>query len=223
MIRHSRSLRNAASYCAGIKYKLIPNSGFRIRNSRLDGPAGKSVSIETEIKVKIEDIEGFCLQLNALNPQVRAERHFEDNYLLDFPDGRLKSGRCLLRIRFAKGCCFLTFKGPSQPAGIFKTREELETGVEDGTAMLQTLERIGMSVCFRYQKYRREFALDQVHVTVDETPIGNYVELEGTEDGIRALAHRMGIAEARFLRLSYYSLYVEHCQKTGEAPSFMLY
>jgi len=181
------------------------------------------LSTETEIKVKIEDIEGFCLQLNALNPLVLAERHFEDNYLLDFPDAKLQSGRCLLRIRFANGGGLLTFKGPPRPDGIFKTREELETGVQDAAAMLQVLERIGMSVCFGYQKYRREFALDQVHVAVDETPIGNYVELEGTEDGIRALAHKMGIPETQFLRLSYYSLYLEHCQRTGEVPAFMVY
>ena len=52
-------------------------------------------------------------------------------------------------------------------------------------SLLQVLERIGMSVCFRYQKYRREFAIGEVHVAVDETPIGNYVEFEGSEDGIR--------------------------------------
>jgi adenylate cyclase, class 2 len=189
----------------------------------LGKPAGKSLSTETEIKIKIEDVEGFCLQLEALNSGILAERHFEDNYLLDFPDGKLQSGRCLLRIRFAKGCGFLTFKGPPWPDGIFKTREELETRVEDATAMLQVLERIGMSICFRYQKYRREFVLDHVHVAVDETPIGSYVELEGAEDGIRALANKMGIAETQFLRLSYYSLYLEHCRRTGEAPSFMVY
>ena len=181
------------------------------------------MSTETEIKVKIEEVEDFCRQLDALNPDILAERHFEDNYLLDFPDGNLQSGLCLLRIRFAKGCGFLTFKGPPRPDGIFKTREELETRVEDATAMLQVLKRIGMSVCFRYQKYRREFALDQVHVAVDETPIGNYVELEGSEDGIRVLAHKLGIAEAQFLRLSYYSLYLEHCQRTERVPSFMVY
>jgi adenylate cyclase, class 2 len=186
-------------------------------------PAGKLLSTETEIKVKIEDIEDFCLQLDVLNPRILAERHFEDNYLLDFSDGKLQSGRCLLRIRFAQGCGMLTFKGPPRSDGIFKTREEVETRVEDATAMLQVLERIGMSVCFRYQKYRREFAFDQVHVAVDETPIGNYVELEGTEDGIRVLAHKMGIAETQFLRLSYYSLYLEHCQRTGRVPNFMVY
>lgn len=101
--------------------------------------------------------------------------------------------------------------------------EELETKLDNGAAMLQVLGRIGMSVCFRYQKYRQEFELDAVHVAVDETPIGNYVEFEGTEEGILGLADRMQIEESRFLRLSYYSLYREHCQKTGEIPSHMVY
>lgn len=181
------------------------------------------MSIETEIKVKIEDANSFCLQLNASNPAVLSERHFEDNYLLDFPDRKLNSARCMLRLRFAGGDGFLTFKGPPRPDGIFKTREELETRLESGATLLQILERIGMSVCFRYQKYRREFALDQVHIAVDETPIGNYVELEGTEDGIRRLAGRLEMDESRFLRSSYYSLYLEHCQKTGEVPNFMIF
>jgi len=181
------------------------------------------LSTETEIKVQIEDVEAFCLRLNGLNAAALADRHFEDNYLLDFPDRKLQTGQCLLRIRFAKGNGILTFKGAPRPDGIFKTREELETGLQDGATMLQVLERIGMAVCFRYQKYRREFLLDEVHVAVDETPVGNYVEFEGTEARIRALAAKMGIFESRFLRLSYYSLYLEHCRRIGEAPGFMIY
>jgi adenylate cyclase, class 2 len=218
MKRRCRSSGNAVSFYAGIRSRLIRDSKFEIK-----WPAGKSLSTETEIKVEIENVAGFCLQLHGLNSKVLAERHFEDNYLLDFPDWKLKNSQCLLRVRFARGCGFLTFKGPPRPESIFKIRDELETKLEDGTTMLQVLERIGMTVCFRYQKYRREFALDQVHVAVDETPIGNYVEFEGTEDAIRALAGKMGIGESRFLRLSYYSLYVKYCQRTGEVPRFMVY
>jgi adenylate cyclase, class 2 len=181
------------------------------------------LGIETEIKIKIEDVAGFCSQLGVLNPDSSFDRHFEDNYLLDFPDEKLQSGRCLLRVRFADGQGILTFKGPPRANGIFKTREELETRIEDGAILLQILERIGMLVSFRYQKYRREFLLDGVHVAVDETPIGNYVEFEGSEDGIRSLANRMGIAESRFLRLSYYSLYLEYCREKGKDPDFMIY
>ncbi len=181
------------------------------------------MGIETEVKVKIGDVEDFCGQLGTLQPDVLSARHFEDNCLLDFPDGKLQSERCLLRIRFAEGKGILTFKGAPQANGIFKTREELETGIEDGAILMQVLERIGMRTSFRYQKYRREFALDGIHIAVDETPIGNYFELEGSEEGIRNVARRLGIDESQFLRLSYYALYLEYCREMHITPGFMVY
>lgn len=181
------------------------------------------LSTETEIKVNIEDPGDFCRRLSVLNPVILSARHFEDNYLLDFPDQKLRSSQCLVRIRFAEGRHVLTYKGPPRPQGIFKVREELETTVEDGEILLQALDRIGMRVCFRYQKYRREFSVGEIHVTVDETPIGNYAEFEGSESEIRALAGKMSIAEAQFLRSSYYSLYLEHCREKGKTPEFMIY
>jgi adenylate cyclase, class 2 len=181
------------------------------------------VSIETEIKIRIEDPVGFCRQLESLNPGILSARHFEDNYLFDFSDRSLRSRQCLLRVRLAAGECFLTYKGPPRQEGLFKTREELETRMEDAATLLQMLERIGMRICFRYQKYRREFALLGVHVAVDETPIGNYAEIEGPEDGIRELARNLGIAESQFLRHSYYALYLELCKKNGVDPQFMVF
>jgi predicted adenylyl cyclase CyaB len=181
------------------------------------------VSIETEVKIRIEGLEDFCRRLEALNPGILVAQHFEDNYVFDFSDQSLRSGRCLLRVRLANGKCILTFKGPPRAEGVFKTREEVETRVEDVAALLQILEAIGMHIGFRYQKYRREFALNGVHVAVDKTPIGDFVEFEGSEDGIRSLARGMGIAESQFLRHSYYALYLEHCQKSGQAPRDMIF
>ena len=181
------------------------------------------MTTETEVKVKIEDVDDFRQRLCALNPRTLSARHFEDNHLLDFPDRRLGLNQCLLRIRFADGRHFLTYKGPPRSNGIFKTREELETMLENGSILLQTLERIGMSVSFRYQKYRREFAFGEVHVAVDETPIGNYAEFEGSETGIRELTHKMGIDESRYLRSSYYSLYLDYCREKNKVPGFMVF
>lgn len=181
------------------------------------------MSIETEIKVKIEDPERFCRDLDSRNADILSPRHFEDNHLLDFPDRRLGSRRCLLRVRFAGKQGFLTYKGPPLPEGIFKTREEFEVKLEDSTTALQILEQIGMHVCFRYQKYRREYLLDGVHVAVDETPIGDFVEFEGSQDSIRSLARKMKIPESQFLRLSYYSLYQEYCDKNGTTSGFMTF
>jgi adenylate cyclase, class 2 len=181
------------------------------------------LSIETEIKVKIEDVAGFCRRLQALNPGILSARHFEDNYVLDFPDQELTTRQCLLRLRFAEDRNILTFKGSPRPEGIFKTREELETKLEDGATMLEVLKRIGMRVFFQYQKYRQEFELDGVHVAVDETPVGNYLEFEGSEEGIRNLAARMDIGESQFLRFSYYSLYLDYCRSKGETPGLMIF
>jgi adenylate cyclase class 2 len=185
--------------------------------------AGKSLSTETEIKIKIEDAEEFCRRLDEYGPRIVSAKHFEDNRLFDFPDGTLGSGRRLLRIRVVEDSVFLTYKGPPAENGIFKTREELEVRLKDGATIVQILERIGMHVSFRYQKYRSEFFLDGVHVAVDETPVGSYVEFEGSEDAILELALKMGIAESRFLRLSYYALYLDYCKKRGEVPHYMTF
>jgi adenylate cyclase class 2 len=178
---------------------------------------------ETEIKIKIEDPESFCRRLQEIGSRVSSVRHFEDNSLLDFPDKRLQLSRSLIRIRSAEGQGRLTFKGPPRPEGVFKVREELETKVGDSESALQILERLGMRICFRYQKYRREFAMEDVMIAVDETPIGNYAEFEGSESGILELARKMGIDSPEFLRASYYSLYVEYCERTGATPRFMTF
>lgn len=171
----------------------------------------------------IDSADAFCERLTPFRPEPISVRHFEDNYLLDFSDLRLRSAQCALRVRFAEGRSLLTFKGRPQPDGRFKSREEIELEVADGAAMLQVLERLDMKVGFRYQKHRREFMVGEVRVAVDETPIGPYVEFEGTEEGILSLSARMGIPETEFIRLSYYSLYLEACRNRGETPGFMIF
>lgn len=186
------------------------------------------MSTETEIKVKIGDPEDFCSRINAFNPRIVSTRHFEDNHLLDFPRKTLQASGCLVRIRHVRmqrgrERAFLTYKGPPAEDGIFKSREELETELDNGGLALEILQRLGMQIWFRYQKYRREFEIQSVIVAVDETPIGNYAEFEGTETGIYALARKTGIETSGFIRLSYYSLYLENCRSRGGTPGNMIF
>jgi adenylate cyclase class 2 len=181
------------------------------------------LSTETEIKVEIQNPEDFCGRLTAFSPHIISIRHFEDNQLLDFPDALLQSVGSLLRIRQAEGKAILTFKGSPKEGGVFKTREELETGLDDGILAMQILERLGMRKGFRYQKYRREFKVDTVIVAVDETPIGNYAELEGSETAIYEFARRIGLEKSGFLRHSYYSLYLADCRLKGKTPGNMVF
>jgi hypothetical protein len=93
------------------------------------------VSIETEIKVRVEDAAAFLQRLEKLRPRVLSKRHFEDNFVLDFPDRRLRAGQRLLRVRVTGDASFLTYKGPPRPSGLFKSREELETIVGEGRSI----------------------------------------------------------------------------------------
>ena len=176
------------------------------------------MSIENEVKVRIDDQHDFLRRLGRLSPTPLTKRHFEDNFILDDSDRSLRSRQSLVRVRLTGDGAWLTFKGPPRPGGLFKRREELESAVSDGRETLAILRKIGLRVSFRYQKYRREFRIasgpshqDEVHVALDETPIGIYAEFEGSEAGIKEAARKMAIRQSQFLRDSYASLYIQYC------------
>jgi adenylate cyclase class 2 len=192
--------------------------------------AGGSMAVETEIKLRLRDLEDFRRRLKLLNPRLRSIRHFEENFVLDHPDGRLRSQQCLLRVRKTKGGDSVTLKGPPLPSLLFKTREEWETQLGSSDVMLKIFEQIGMTVWFRYQKYREEYSLrvgqgaaEELHVALDSTPIGDFAELEGSEGGIREVAGKLGFTESEFLRESYYSLFAQFCRQRGEEPGHMVF
>jgi adenylate cyclase, class 2 len=188
------------------------------------------LSIETEIKIPVADFREFRRQADALGGVRVSGRHFEDNYIFDFDDARIRRGHCFVRVRSGGGKCFLTYKGPPKPEGPFKTREELETEVGSASIAKEILEKLGMKVLFRYQKFREEYRVlsrgpsgDAVCLSLDETPIGNYAEFEGSEEGIRELTGHMGFNELSFLRASYYFLYIEYCRERGISPGDMVF
>ncbi len=188
------------------------------------------MSIETEIKVSVPDGEAFRRRLDLLEPVLLSPRHFEDNYVLDYPDQRLRARQCLVRLRSAAGSSYLTFKGPPAPEGVFKIREEYETRIGDPAVGLKILAEMGLVVWFRYQKYRQEYSVrlkgipdGEIHVVLDETPVGTYAEFEGTEEGIRQVAEAMGFDESSFIRESYYSIYAQFCRARGQATGHMVF
>ncbi len=188
------------------------------------------MSTETEIKLKIKDREDFRRRLDVLAPVLLSGRHLEDNHLLDYPDGRVRAQYCMVRVRAAGEDSSMTFKGPARPAGVFKVREELETPVGDPAAALAIFAKLGMQVWFRYQKYREEYEVgggaagnEVVRLALDETPVGDYVEIEGPEPAIRRVAAALGFDEAEFLRDSYYSLYLKFCRNFDMEPGHMIF
>jgi adenylate cyclase class 2 len=149
-------------------------------------------------------------------------RRLQQDCLLDTADWRLRSGGSALRVRSDSGRHLLTFKGPVQRSAM-KLREEIETAVEDGQATLKILERLGLTVEFRYEKYREEFAIGSVLVAIDETPIGTFVELEGGEQDIAATANTLGCGPSDYVTESYRGLFARHCDERGITLTHMLF
>ncbi len=122
------------------------------------------------------------------------------------PDERLHRRRSALRVRMESGRTLLTFKGPVQ-ISTMKLREELETIVGDGLLLLHVLEELGFHVWFRYQKYREEFALDDVVIASTRRRSACSSRLRAASAASPTRRRRSGRGPADYLLDSYRSLF----------------
>ncbi len=188
-------------------------------------------SLETEIKLRLRPGEPIHHALRQLGFRVAVPRRFEDNFIFDFEDGRLTRAGLLLRLRRENGRCLLTLKGPPRPARRYKVRPEMEVEMSEETArrLRLMLRAAGLHEIFRYQKFRTTYAAASrrggcsERIFWDETPIGDYVEIEGTRRGIDRIARRLRRKPADYITASYGKLYLEVCQRPGVRPGNMVF
>jgi adenylate cyclase class 2 len=157
---------------------------------------------------------------------------------VETPETRAKSAGA------RKSRAILTFKTPpglgslpgvaakprSRRAGRHKVREEIEVAVADAAQLQKVFEGLGLRGWFRYEKYRTTYRLPAAArwaqgllIELDETPVGTFVELEGSGDAIDRAANELGYSTADYVLKDYLSLYAEDCRKRGEQPRDMLF
>ena len=187
---------------------------------------------EIELKFPVADPAAFQSMLPALGFHLDTSRTFESNTLYDTPARDLRARKHLLRLRQYGKLWTVTHKRPSgssdeQPTDTrYKVRIETETHVDDGEATATIFSHLGYGPVFRYEKYRTEwsqmplFAAERPdgavgHLVVDETPIGNYAELEGPTDWIDSMLELLGIDALTCLTDSYGKLFEDWKTRTG--------
>jgi adenylate cyclase class 2 len=131
-------------------------------------------------------------------------------------------------LRFAGKRGVLTFKGAPLHSHEYKIRKEIETGIEDGDRLREILESLGLREIFRYDKYRTVYRFTRSGagtstLAYDETPIGNYLELEGSRRWIDGVARQLGYRRADYITASYGALYRQKCLQRGEKPENMVF
>jgi len=168
------------------------------------------VTTETEIKVPVDNLLSVRRRLEEAGWRCVARTQRETNLVLDVEGGMLDSEDRLLRLRSYAGTGTLTFKGPTSYSGAVKVREELEVQVSDLEAMAAVFARLGFHPAVRYEKDREVWRKGPLVATLDHTPMGDFVEVEGDIESVAAAAASLGVDPARAVRGSYISLWEQY-------------
>lgn len=177
---------------------------------------------EIEIKFQVSDLRALARKLRATGFRLVTRRTHEMNTLYDLPGAILRSRKELLRLRKYGSKWTLTHKSKKE-ASRHSSREELETGVADGRQMEAILRALGYSPSFRYEKFRAEWTDGKGQVVVDETPIRNFCEIEGSPRWIDATAKKLGVSEADYITTNYAGLFAAWKEKTKSSVNEMTF
>jgi predicted adenylyl cyclase CyaB len=179
---------------------------------------------EVEVKIRLKKPAAVLRRLRKARFRLE-RRDWQRDIVLDQEHLELRAARRLLRLRRHSTGWELTFKGPPEKDARYKSREEIETSVVNGRKMELIFERLGFHIAFSYEKRRRTFrrGSERGLVTLDETPIGWYLELEGSRRWIDRTAALLGFTHKDYITKSYALLYREHCEARGVKPTHMLF
>lgn len=162
--------------------------------------------MEIEVKIKIENPEQLKDKLAELGAILIKERYQEENTLYDSSSRSLYKRQCALRLRFENRKTFLTFKGPPLKSRKFKIRQEYETEVKNRKQCKKILKELGFILAFSYNKHRSVYKKKNLKICLDETSIGNFMELEGERQDIVRFAHSLNFSKEDFIKLDYIQL-----------------
>ena len=183
-------------------------------------------SAEIELKFPVAVPSALEELLPDLGFHLETPRTFEHNVLYDTPDRVLRARHQLLRIRQYGPICTLTHK--RQPEGaddsVYKTRIETETTLADGDALAEIFNQLGYRAAFVYEKFRTEWSYplntegrEHAHLVIDETPIGNWAELEGPMEWIDRMLLVLRIDPKTRITDSYGKLFQLWKERTGSS------
>lgn len=164
---------------------------------------------EIEVKIRIDNLKEVREKILKLNAEQKG-RSFDEDVYYDFDDGRIRNADKVFRLRNNK---IVAFKGPQMGKNVMD-REEIEMEL-DGDKFREIMSKIGIKPIRKKQKYRETFKFKEGEVVIDETPIGNYLEIEGPEEFIIDITKKIGFSEKDHIIKTYSQLAKEYYKKEG--------
>ncbi len=165
------------------------------------------MGFEREIKIRVKDLKEIEDKVVEMGGKLKSHR-FERNFLWDRNDELFRRGEAL-RLRIYGKKAILTFKGKAQKDPYYKVREEVETEISNPQAVEAILKKLGFSVAFYYEKERKNFLLDGVLISLDRTPLGNFMEVEGEAEKIDLICRKLGFSKKDYIKKTYVEMALE--------------
>lgn len=202
---------------------------------------------EIEVKLRVSSLAALLQKLRQLRARP-SKTVLERNILFDTRRRDFSRRGAILRIRtetpakapgkirsipkhramLATG--LLTYKGlfpkSASLSPRYKIREEIEYRLPNAFRFERLLLRLGLKPWFRYEKFRTLYRLPShpdLHLDLDETPIGAFLELEGSRNAINHTARLLDFRPHDYISVSYLDLYLADCGRRRQEPSHMLF
>lgn len=179
--------------------------------------------IECELKIPVAGLDAIRRRLAETGADRITGDEREINIVFDSPDGRLAASGQFLRVRRVGRRNILTFKGPASYDGAVKQRREIEVEISSSEHLSELLHALGYAPWMRYEKQRESWMVGDVHVELDHTPMGDFVELEGPNDLLEETARRLGLDPSRAVAQSYIGLWQEFRREHPELGRDMVF
>jgi adenylate cyclase class 2 len=177
---------------------------------------------EIEIKFRVHDVPALNQRLRKSGLRLITRSTHEINTLYDLPGQVLRKRGELLRLRKYGTEWVLTHKAKGK-VGRHKTRVENETKLADGARMEAILHALGFAPTFRYEKFRTEWSDGKGHVVVDETPIGNFSEIEGPSRWIDRTAQLLQVPRSDYITATYTEMFFQWKKQTNSPANEMTF
>jgi adenylate cyclase class 2 len=199
-----------------------------------------STKREIEIKLRVSSLREVLARIRQIGA-TPCGRVLEQNTLFDTPDSSFWRHGRLLRLRMqtpapgngSRGgprTTILTAKSPPSSRRLisrkelpYKERIESELAVGNPRMWPQVIQELGFCAGFKYEKYRTSFRHRSLHLDLDETPIGTFLELEGIPTAINRTARALGFDPKDYIRATYWTLYAADCRRRHRKPRNMLF
>ena len=169
------------------------------------------VYIEKEVKFEIKNLPRLIAYLKA-NGAKFLNKAKETTIRLDTPDSALEKKGLFLRVRSGSKNT-ITLKEKTGKSQDVKARKETEFEIQDVRSMAYILSRIGFTYSRIMEKYRINLIFKETKLSIDELPFGIFLEIEGPEEKIMAVAKELGFNPEKKIVVTYWDLFDEFNKK----------